>query len=145
MKHEDVLMRCTHPACRSSLASCTRANLEAHLSQGHLEDNMPSEPSPPKMEKSKAPLRPYACQSCGREFLKAKHLHRHKAMHDRPHACQSCDRKFALKKDLRRHEATHAAGAIFRCVQCGAEFSRRDSLVRHVNGTHVDSSVEVST
>ncbi|KAF5014867.1 hypothetical protein F66182_14005, partial [Fusarium sp. NRRL 66182] len=53
---------------------------------------------------------------CGKRFLRAEHLARHRLNHSpkQIYQCPSCPKRFVRKDLLRRHEERHAKGMWFR-------------------------------
>ena len=43
--------------------------------------------------------------------------------------CVKCDKRFGLARDCQRHE--EECGQTFSCPQCGKEYTKKDSLLRH--------------
>ena len=65
----------------------------------------------------------------------SKHI---KLKHERPYGCAhyGCERTFGLRTHLERHQTTHTEKKEFECPNafCKTQFTREDSLKRHIKG-----------
>ncbi|XP_011663291.2 uncharacterized protein LOC100889583 isoform X2 [Strongylocentrotus purpuratus] len=75
----------------------------------------------------------FMCEVCGKVFSLAKHLSRHKVVHNpfKAHECAHCGKRFGRMEHLKRHRLTHAANKPYMCDKCGKTFSRSDNLNTH--------------
>ncbi|KAJ3107891.1 zf-C2H2 Zinc finger, C2H2 type [Phlyctochytrium planicorne] len=80
---------------------------------------------------------PYICpfDDCHRTFTRKSHLISHVLTHTnaKVNVCPHCTSAFARLHDLQRHIKTaHVPKGQFKCEKCGAECTRKDSLVKHL-------------
>ena len=73
----------------------------------------------------------YKCQ-CGVSFIKLDELYEHAANSCayKSNICSICGRGFMKAQDLRRHRVVHTIETVF-CEYCGEKFPRLISLTRH--------------
>jgi uncharacterized Zn-finger protein len=84
----------------------------------------------------------FKCDDCDISFSRNAYLQTHiESIHKKikRFACDLCDYSSYYKKDIDRHSqsAQHNLGLkSYKCDQCDMTFTRKDSLVVHVNRTH---------
>ena len=73
---------------------------------------------------SAEPSRPFACDQCGRKFIRITHLRRHKRIHtgEKPFVCHICGRRYARGDYLRAHIQAHRREKMHKCKVCGEVF-----------------------
>ncbi|KAL1918942.1 uncharacterized protein VTP21DRAFT_2323 [Calcarisporiella thermophila] len=82
--------------------------------------------------------RPYHCAwpGCGKQFIQRSGLTVHLRTHtgERPHLCQyeGCGRAFSDSSSLARHRRTHFGKKQHGCPICQRQFTRRATLLRHL-------------
>ncbi len=91
-------------------------------------------------EREKEPDRPYACEVCGRKFIRATHLRRHTRIHtgEKPFACHICGRRYARGDYLRAHIHAHRRDKIHKCKHCGEVFQDLTRFAEHCRVVHKD-------
>ncbi|XP_019536242.2 zinc finger protein 572 [Aedes albopictus] len=82
--------------------------------------------------------RKFACTKCPKKYVSNHELQRHTAtVHtsgdERPFECNTCQKTFKLKANLYDHKKKVHGPKLHRCDVCGASFSTRCSLSRHVD------------
>ncbi|XP_065558006.1 zinc finger protein 543-like [Artemia franciscana] len=93
----------------------------------------------------------YWCE-CGKLFLSAKYLQKHKLTHIKRDRCQFCRKAFSTSEERDAHEEQHKNGALpitknnymaksyknihFTCKDCGNTFNSTDSLTNHILKQH---------
>ncbi|KAJ3354570.1 hypothetical protein HDU83_005021 [Entophlyctis luteolus] len=117
------------------------------------DDEFVNEPSPSKrkrahQQKPAAPTtvtssreKSYPClyPGCGKVFPRAYNLKSHSYCHsgERPHSCATCGASFSRKHDLQRHVRTlHAKEPPRICIPCKQSFASIEQFQRHVNDAH---------
>ncbi len=88
--------------------------------------------------------RTFDCTKCHAKFCKLRMLlqHRREAGHHRVFPCEVCLKEFTRKDTLARH-VTHShggAGKLHECGQCDKVYRRKDNLHRHVLESHAGLS-----
>lgn len=65
-------------------------------------------------------LRPFSCESCGRQFSTSAYLSQHRRIHSgiKPYSCRFCDRKFTQLSHVQQHERIHTGEKPYRCLRC---------------------------
>ena len=81
--------------------------------------------------------KPHSCDVCGQVFSQSSSLATHMQSYAdvRPHVCETCGKSFKLKHHLSAHARTHT-GHKFRCTVCGADYTRRYRLNKHIQKHH---------
>ncbi|KAH3976342.1 hypothetical protein HBH69_086330 [Parastagonospora nodorum] len=84
-------------------------------------------------------LSSFQCTECFYVARKKNKLNKHiKLKHERPYGCAhyGCERTFGLRTHLERHQTTHTEKKEFECPNafCKTQFTREDSLKRHIKG-----------
>lgn len=81
--------------------------------------------------------RPFRCERCGKTFRLRGVLRMHARTHDgndeRSAVCDVCGKRFLQASDLNKHKlAAHSGEKPFACAVCGRAFARRDYLRGHM-------------
>ncbi|KAH0350093.1 hypothetical protein KCU81_g2646, partial [Aureobasidium melanogenum] len=95
----------------------------------------------PRRIKTTAENTRFYCNECDKGFQRVYNLRSHMLKHETtrekikcPHA--GCSKSFDRKTDLGRHErSVHLHLREHKCVLCGSLFARKDTLVRHIEGS----------
>ncbi|XP_061670871.1 zinc finger protein 84-like isoform X2 [Syngnathoides biaculeatus] len=91
--------------------------------------------------------KPYTCLVCGENFSQKGNLLRHTRTHTRMHtqddiySCPICFKTFSQKGYLKIHSRTHTGEKPFPCLVCGARFSVRSVMVKHMTRRHKQDRV----
>ena len=82
----------------------------------------------------------HVCEVCGKRFAKALYLSRHMQGHSDTFKCVLCNKRFARKQSLLVHNCipglevnSQAKGKEHFCQFCGAGFTSRNYLLRHMS------------
>ncbi|EDO35502.1 predicted protein, partial [Nematostella vectensis] len=79
----------------------------------------------------------YLCEECEKEFPRKDNLVRHvKTVHRKKKLLLSYDHAGSKKQVPIAPTHGKRLRKVFQCVECGKEFPRKDSLVRHVKTVH---------
>lgn len=145
-----------------------REYLSKHMSDAHnitLEKKRPGRQS--RFIRIENDPRPYKCDECVKEYVKSKHLARHKRTHletkicdicgesfanyadhmlkkhgidlPRPFECDICKKTYRTKSNVQSHMRLHrAASREFRCTVCPKSFCFGTDLRKHMK-THSQS------
>ena len=75
----------------------------------------------------------FNCDTCGKSFVYASQLKRHKIAHASVKAftCSLCGKSFAQSRHLKAHERTHTCLKPFTCGTCGKSFAKLSDLKVH--------------
>ncbi|CAH02081.1 Pzf1p [Kluyveromyces lactis] len=83
-------------------------------------------------------IKPFKCDTCGKEFAKKSHLNRHMFSHtdDKPFTCSICGKGVTTRQQLKRHEITHTKS--FHCSYegCNESFYKHPQLRSHILSVH---------
>lgn len=83
----------------------------------------------------------YCCEQCGGLFESTAQLKYHFESHHTvnlqkpPFKCGNCEKEFTRSESLRRHMVTHSGEKSYICRECEKRFSRIDHLTLHMR-TH---------
>lgn len=104
------------PACTKTFT--LERSMRAHFATFHATDPIP---------------RPFACDFCGRAFVRANLLAVHHRTHtgDKPFQCEVCGRRFICRADLNKHHRLHVDGYMYKCRQCGKEIKTSRESADH--------------
>ena len=104
--------------------------------QKALEDNQLGLKS--EKSKKKYSLNNNRCYICQTNFSSEKDLVKHFLVHhegEKPYQCNLCDVKFMGKSVIKRHFSTIHEEKIFNCFACKKGFSRKNSLLSHLEAS----------
>jgi len=76
------------------------------------------------------------CQLCGKTFSRAKNYGRHIRCHTVPYSCSRCKLKFGSGTYLKEHTRSVHGGLKFWCKECGNSYTQRASLRKHILEKH---------
>ena len=102
----------------------------------------------PYLQKATATTsKPFTCQVCRSTYSSLGSLKRHQQeLHSGlyRYPCALCDKGYSTCDSLKAHlaKAHGVLGVRVSCDVCGASFSRRDVMLRHMRSTHVDSGAQ---
>ncbi|KAI8426996.1 hypothetical protein MSG28_014645 [Choristoneura fumiferana] len=83
--------------------------------------------------------RPYSCDMCPQRCISSSNLRAHRRRHLglKKFECTICDKKFGYKVSLDEHiESSHHRSQTHACRHCGATYSRKRGLRRHLLAKH---------
>ncbi|OBW68221.1 MAG: Uncharacterized protein AUREO_017040 [Aureobasidium pullulans] len=95
----------------------------------------------PKRVKTTAENARFYCNECDKGFQRVynlrSHMLKHEASREKIQCSQAgCNKSFDRKTDLGRHNrSVHLHQRDHKCVLCGNLFARKDTLVRHIEGS----------
>ncbi|XP_055852157.1 zinc finger protein ZFP2-like isoform X2 [Episyrphus balteatus] len=94
----------------------------------------------PTKERSAQGTKPgakFACNYCGKEFLRPHEKVKHERIHtgEKPHECEVCGKSFRVSYSLTLHLRTHTDIRPFVCAQCNKRFKSYAVYSHHLN-TH---------
>ena len=78
----------------------------------------------------------FACDQCDREFGSKKIYGHMKAKHTNEFRCIICEKCFESQSRLNRHQTTRNKIAKVNYPNCSKRFSRKDTLIKHMNEKH---------
>lgn len=80
----------------------------------------------------------YACQYCGKEFLRPYEKVKHERIHtgEKPYNCEVCGKTFRVSYSLTLHLRTHTDIRPYVCATCNKRFKQQSVYVHHLK-THV--------
>ncbi|XP_061725897.1 zinc finger protein ZFP2-like isoform X2 [Cydia pomonella] len=86
--------------------------------------------------------RPYSCDMCPQRCISSSNLRAHRRRHFglKKFHCTICDKKFGYKVSLEEHiESSHHRSQTHPCPHCGAHYSRKRGLKRHLTAKHCEN------
>ncbi|XP_063632174.1 zinc finger protein OZF-like isoform X1 [Cydia splendana] len=86
--------------------------------------------------------RPYSCDMCPQRCISSSNLRAHRRRHLglKKFQCTICDKKFGYKVSLEEHiESSHHRSQTHPCPHCGAHYSRKRGLKRHLTAKHCEN------
>jgi len=120
---EDLGQSVAQPDGRVPCPACTKTftlerSMRAHFATFHGTEAVP---------------KPFACDVCGRSFVRANLLAVHCRTHtgDRPFQCEICGRRFICRGDLNKHHRLHVDGYMYKCRLCGKEIKTSRESADH--------------
>jgi hypothetical protein len=80
----------------------------------------------------------WTCRTCGKQLSRPDHLREHERLHtgQKPFRCNECRSWFRLRLDRDNHQLSHDGPIAGVCRVCGALFSRRYLVNRHIMSVH---------
>lgn len=98
-----------------------------------------------KHRQTHSPEYPFECCKCGKRFRESDSLEIHKTRHTRQKKleCSECGKKFTSQTPLKRHLLAHCGIKPFKCNGCGKKFISKNSLNLHQQ-SHLESLFKCS-
>lgn len=124
------------PLCSESMTMCQMLNVLFQLYNSVLLLSVSKVALLFQVSRAKLP---YPCSICGKGFSYRETRDRHrKAFHFGIYSfmCQFCGRGFYDNVALKGHLSQHTGERAYSCVSCGAKFSYRSTLTRHLKKLH---------
>jgi len=125
--------QCLFDGCHKTFG--TNWDMRQHL-RTHLKEMMSSSSSVINLQRK-------VCEYCPASFVDSSNFSKHlKACHYglKPYVCNLCQKKFGRKDSLTKHYRIHMGDKEMRksiqCEKCGAKYTTRSNLGRHVRKFH---------